>query len=140
MNTNSNPKLLKTVISGHGIKFPRTPGVIIGNKLNGYIQGDLMDANAIDEFTTSRISIAKKEVVSDILQQLADGGIGDLKDAIGQIVDNKVAEAVASIMSNPETADIDSIEELVDAINQKTDSAGHWFSVSDDQLVLNINS
>jgi hypothetical protein len=99
-----------------------------------------MDANAIDEFTTSRISIAKKEVVSDILQQPADGGIGDLKDAIGQIVDNKVAEAVASIMSNPETADIDSIEELVDAINQKTDSAGNWFSVSDDQLVLNINS
>ena len=99
-----------------------------------------MDANAIDEFTTYRISIAKKEVVSDILQQLVDGGTGDIKNAIGQIIDAKVAEAVALLMSNPETADIDSIEELVDAINQKTDSAGNWFSVSDDQLVLNINN
>ena len=79
---NGNPKLLNTIISGPGVKSPRTPNIILGNKLNGYIQGDLMDANAVDEFSTKRISAAKKEVVADILQQLTADGMGDIRDAI----------------------------------------------------------
>ena len=82
MNTNSNPKLLKTTVSGPGVKFPRIPGVILGNKINGYVYGDLMDANAIDEFTTERISTAKREIVEDILQQLMEEKTGDIGEII----------------------------------------------------------
>lgn len=55
MNKYFNPRLLNTVVSGPGMKHPRKPHVIIGDKLNGFVQGDLMDANAVEEFIDQKI-------------------------------------------------------------------------------------
>ncbi len=49
MNKYNNPRLLNTVVSGTGMKNPVRPHVIIGSEENGFIRGDLMDANAIQE-------------------------------------------------------------------------------------------
>lgn len=50
-----------------------------------------------------------------------------------------INSAIDKIMSNPETAAIDSIQEIVEAIDEKRDSRGNWFSADQDTLVLNVN-
>ena len=55
MNRDFRPVLEGAQIRGTGMKHPRVPRVIVGSELNGYMQGDLMDANAISEYIDERI-------------------------------------------------------------------------------------
>lgn len=55
MNRTFSPVLEGAQIRGTGVKHPRVPKVIIGSELNGFVQGDLMDANAISEYITQKI-------------------------------------------------------------------------------------
>ena len=49
MTKYNNPRLLNTVVSGTGMLHPVKPHVILGSAENGYMQGDLMDANGVME-------------------------------------------------------------------------------------------
>ena len=69
MNKYFNPRLLNTVVSGPGMKHPRKPHVIIGDKLNGFVQGDLMDANAVEEFIDQKIE--SSDQVADMQEEIA---------------------------------------------------------------------
>ena len=74
MNKYFNPRLLNAVIAGTGMKNPVRPHVVLGDQANGFIRGDLMDANAIVEIADQKI----KELVNaapealDTLKELAD--------------------------------------------------------------------
>lgn len=47
MNRYNNPRLTNTTVSGTGMKHPMRPHVILGESENGFIRGDLLDANAV---------------------------------------------------------------------------------------------
>lgn len=47
MNKFNNPRLTNTTVSGTGVKHPMRPHVILGDPENGFIRGDLLDANAV---------------------------------------------------------------------------------------------
>lgn len=53
MNKYNNPRLLNAVVSGTGMKHPIQPHVVVGDESNGFIRGDLMDANAIVDLVNS---------------------------------------------------------------------------------------
>lgn len=50
-----NPRLLNAVIAGTGMRNPVRPHVILGSEDGGFVRGDLMDANAIQEFVSQKI-------------------------------------------------------------------------------------
>ena len=51
-----NPRLLNAVIAGTGMKNPVRPHVILGSEDGEFVRGDLMDANAIQEFVGQKIA------------------------------------------------------------------------------------
>lgn len=55
MNRTFSPVLSGAQIQGTGMRHPRVPKVIIGSELNGFVQGDLMDANAISQYIAEKI-------------------------------------------------------------------------------------
>lgn len=70
MNKYNNPRLLNTVVSGTGMKHPMQPHVVVGDTANGFIRGDLMDANAIVELVNNIIGGAPDTL--DTLKEAAD--------------------------------------------------------------------
>lgn len=70
MNKYNNPRLLNTVVSGTGMKHPMQPHVVVGDTANGFIRGDLMDANAIVELINNIIGGAPDTL--DTLKEAAD--------------------------------------------------------------------
>lgn len=57
INKYNNPRLHNTVLTGPGMAHPRNPHVVIGSDEQGFIQGDLMDANAIMETIDQKIDV-----------------------------------------------------------------------------------
>lgn len=51
-----NPRLLNAVIAGTGMRNPVRPHVILGSEDGEFVRGDLMDANAIQEFVGQKIA------------------------------------------------------------------------------------
>lgn len=109
MNKYNNPRLLNTVVSGTGMKNPVRPHVIIGSEENGFIRGDLMDANAIQE---------------QIVTEIAAREHGD--EELTEYIDEKVQQAVeviAAALNNLNTK-IEAINtafnERINALEQKT--------------------
>ena len=39
--------ILGAVVSGDGLRYKRRPDLFVGDEKQGYIKGDLMDANAV---------------------------------------------------------------------------------------------
>lgn len=98
MNKYNNPRLLNTVVSGTGMKNPVRPHVIIGSEKNGFIRGDLMDANAVKE-------AVEKEVAERI----------DADLNLSEEIDTKVRQAVDDLVDGaPEV--LDTLKELSEAI------------------------
>lgn len=62
MNKYNNPRLLNTVVSGTGMKHPVQPHVVVGDVSNGFIRGDLMDANAIVDLVNSGDAIDQETI------------------------------------------------------------------------------
>lgn len=81
MNKYNNPRLTNTTIAGSGMKHPVRPHVILGNPENGYIQGDILDANAVKEIA--------KEIVDDAPETL-----NTLKELADAIQENGAADLV----------------------------------------------
>jgi hypothetical protein len=104
MNKKFTAKLLGATIIGTGLKNAKNPRVIIGSKLNGFLQGDILDANATDEFVAEKISevVGAAPDMLDTLQELADALGGDANFAtsvLEKIGDNKdeIAELKARL-------------------------------------------
>ena len=56
MNRTFTPVCPCNKARGTGMKYPNVPKVIIGSELNGFVQGDLMDANAVSQYIAEKIS------------------------------------------------------------------------------------
>ena len=70
MNKYNNPRLTNTTIAGSGMKHPVRPHVILGDTKNGYIQGDLMDANAVKDIINDIVDGAPEAL--DTLKEVAE--------------------------------------------------------------------
>ena len=98
MNKYNNPRLLNTVVSGTGMKNPVRPHVIIGSEKNGFIRGDLMDANAV------------KDTVAEEVAERIDADLN-----LSEEIDTKVRQAVDDLVDGaPEV--LDTLKELSEAI------------------------
>ena len=79
-----NPRLLNAVIAGTGMRNPVRPHVILGSEDGEFVRGDLMDANAIQEFVSQKINdlVNNAPEALDTLKELADAiqenGVADL--------------------------------------------------------------
>lgn len=91
-----NPRLLNAVIAGTGMRNPVRPHVVLGDQANGFIRGDLMDANAIVE--------------------IADQKIKELVDSAPEALDT-LKELAAALNDDSNFATT-----IVNAINQKQDT------------------
>lgn len=93
-----NPRLLNAVIAGTGMRNPVRPHVILGSEDGEFVRGDLMDANAIQEFINQKISdlVNNAPEALDTLKELADAieenGVADLvtKGQLEAALDDKV--------------------------------------------------
>lgn len=56
VNKYNNPRLLNTVLTGPGMGHPRNPHVAIGSQSKGFVEGDLMDANAVIDTIDQKIN------------------------------------------------------------------------------------
>lgn len=96
MNKYNNPRLLNAVVSGTGMKHPIQPHVVVGDVSNGFIRGDLMDANAIVDLVNSGDAIDQetiRQAVADII-----GTAPENLDTLGEI-----AEALDAAVLDPNT-------------------------------------
>lgn len=85
MNKYNNPRLLNAVVSGTGMKHPIQPHVVVGDVSNGFIRGDLMDANAIVDLVNSGDAIdqdAIKQAVADVI-----GTAPENLDTLGEVAE-----------------------------------------------------
>lgn len=57
VNKYNNPRLFNTVLTGPGMNHPRNPHVVIGSDTKGFVQGDMMDANAVMETIDQKIDV-----------------------------------------------------------------------------------
>lgn len=73
MNKYFNPRLLNAVIAGTGMRNPVRPHVILGSEDGEFVRGDLMDANAIQEFVGQKIAelVDSAPEALDTLKELA---------------------------------------------------------------------
>lgn len=96
MNKYNNPRLLNAVVSGTGMKHPIQPHVVVGDVSNGFIRGDLMDANAIVDLVNSGDVIDQdtiRQAVADVI-----GTAPENLDTLGEIV-----EALDAAVLDPNT-------------------------------------
>ena len=88
MNKYNNPRLLNTVVSGTGMKHPVQPHVVVGDVSNGFIRGDLMDANAIVDLVNSGDVIDQetiRQAVADVI-----GTAPENLDTLGEVAETLI--------------------------------------------------
>ena len=110
-----NPRLLNAVIAGTGMRNPVRPHVILGSEDGEFVRGDLMDANAIQEFINQKISdlVNNAPEALDTLKELADAiqenGVADLvtKGQLEAVLGNKVDKVAGKGLSTNDYTDDD---------------------------------
>lgn len=124
MNKYNNPRLLNTVVSGTGMKHPVQPHVVVGDVSNGFIRGDLMDANAIVDLVNSGDAIdqdAIKQAVADVI-----GTAPENLDTLGEIVET-FDSAVSTINTTIEDNEL-AIAAALNDLNSRINSV-NWQSI-----------
>lgn len=145
MRKYNNPRLLNTVVSGTGMKHPIKPHVIIGETDNGFLRGDLMDANAIGEFVDQRIEKDNAEHDDENVQALAqqiageienrETAVSDLQQQINNINGNteefitatqaeQIASAAVSNVIGAAPEALNTLEELATALASEDSAIG----------------
>ena len=97
INKYNNPRLHNTVLTGPGMAHPRNPHVVIGSDEQGFIQGDLMDANAIMETIDQKIdvdNIINDEKLNTAVTNVTNSILGDVSEALDTLeeVEDKVEQ------------------------------------------------
>lgn len=105
INKYNNPRLHNTVLTGPGMAHPRNPHVVIGSDEQGFIQGDLMDANAIMETIDQKIDVDNlidEEKLTATVQNAVDSILGDVSESLDTLkeVENRFSEIEQEIESN----------------------------------------
>ena len=117
MNKYNNPRLTNTTIAGSGMKHPVRPHVILGNPENGFIQGDILDANAVKEITKEIVDNAPEAL--DTLKELADA-LNDDSNFATTII-NRINAIDTTYRDIPAGWDVDhSMSQLIASINNDT--------------------
>lgn len=104
MNKYNNPRLLNTVVSGTGMKHPVQPHVVVGDVSNGFIRGDLMDANAIVDLVNSGDAIDQetiRQAVADIIGTAPENldTLGEVAETLTDMQDPTVEGSLANQIS-----------------------------------------
>lgn len=102
INKYNNPRLFNTVLTGPGMTHPRNPHVVIGSDNKGFVQGDLMDANAIMETIDQKIDVDNlidEEKLTTAVQTAVDSILGDVSESLDTLkeVEDKFEEVEDSI-------------------------------------------
>ena len=116
-----NPRLLNAVIAGTGMRNPVRPHVILGSEDGEFVRGDLMDANAIQEFINQKISdlVNNAPEALDTLKELADALANDSNFATTII--NRINAIDTTYRDIPASWDVDhSMSQLIASINNDT--------------------
>ena len=97
INKYNNPRLFNTVLTGPGMTHPRNPHVVIGSDTKGFVQGDLMDANAIMETIDQKIDVDNlidEEKLTTTVQTAVDSILGDVSESLDTLkeVEDKFEE------------------------------------------------
>lgn len=90
-----NPRLHNAVVAGTGMEHPRRPHVVLGSELNGYVQGDLVDANGICDLIHEKNvdTFAKLEALETSLKNESKArveGMDNLSAQIDRTIANKL--------------------------------------------------
>lgn len=90
-----NPRLHNAVVAGTGMEHPRRPHVVLGSELNGYVQGDLVDANGICDLIHEKNvdTLAKLEALETSLKNESKArveGMDNLSAQIDRTIANKL--------------------------------------------------
>ncbi len=104
MNKYNNPRLLNAVVSGTGMKHPIQPHVVVGDVSNGFIRGDLMDANAIVDLVNSGDAIDQetiRQAVADIIGTAPENldTLGEVAETLTDMQDPTVEGSLANQIS-----------------------------------------
>ena len=116
-----NPRLLNAVIAGTGMRNPVRPHVILGSEDGEFVRGDLMDANAIQEFVSQKIDelVNSAPEALDTLKELADALANDSNFATTII--NKINAIDTTYRDIPASWDVDhGMSQLIASINNDT--------------------
>ena len=123
--------LLNTTVIGKSTKLPRHPKLIIG-EVDEYNYGDILDANAVKK--EIEYAVQHAETHTEAVQQQ----IEEIRDALYEDIDAKIAAAVASIIGGaPET--LDTLKELADALNNNPAFASDK-NIKDQEQDASINA
>lgn len=92
-----NPRLHNAVVAGTGMEHPRRPHVVLGSELNGYVQGDLVDANGICDLIHEKNvdTFAKLEALEASLKNESKARAEDI-DNLSEQIDRTIAEKLSS--------------------------------------------
>ena len=116
-----NPRLLNAVIAGTGMRNPVRPHVILGSEDGEFVRGDLMDANAIQEFVSQKIDelVNSAPEALDTLKELADALANDSNFATTII--NRINAIDTTYRDIPASWDVDhGMSQLIASINSDT--------------------
>lgn len=137
MNKYNNPRLLNTVVSGTGMKNPVRPHVIIGSEENGFIRGDLMDANAIQEQIVTEIAAREHgdEELTEYIDEKVQQAVDDLVDGAPEVLDTlkELSEALGDD-ANFATTITEEIASKVDKVEGKGLSTNDYTTAEKQKL------
>ena len=137
MNKYNNPRLLNTVVSGTGMKNPVRPHVIIGSEENGFIRGDLMDANAIQEQIVTEIAAREHgdEELTEYIDEKVQQAVDDLVDGAPEVLDTlkELSEALGDD-ANFATTITEKIASKVDKVEGKGLSTNDYTTAEKQKL------
>lgn len=83
--------VLGAVVQGGTLRHKRRPDLLVGDESQGYIKGDLMDANAVSQ------------LISDAVEQSSNNNTSDLGEGLQLISDNERASInnINNVVSGP---------------------------------------
>ena len=116
-----NPRLLNAVIAGTGMRNPVRPHVILGSEDGEFVRGDLMDANAIQEFVSQKIAelVDSAPEALDTLKELATA-LNDDSNFATTII-NRINAIDTTYRDIPAGWDVDhGMSQLIASINNDT--------------------
>lgn len=92
-----NPRLHNAVVAGTGMEHPRRPHVVLGSELNGYVQGDLVDANGICDLIheKSTNTLARLDSLETSLKNESKARINSI-DNLSEQIDRTIANKLGS--------------------------------------------
>lgn len=92
-----NPRLHNAVVAGTGMEHPRRPHVVLGSELNGYVQGDLVDANGICDLIHEKSinTLARLDSLETSLKNESKARVNSI-DNLSEQIDRTIANKLGS--------------------------------------------